>query len=163
MIRILIFTLFELTVYAYALRRGGAPERIAGSMMVLAGFATFMLPVIPRVTFYAIEWQRVTIDAALLAGLLIVVALADRFWPIYAAGLHLLTVATHGVRMYDPNVLPIVYTRVSAWLAYPVLIVLAVGVMRHASRQAAGEPEYGWTYQRHRDASRKREGAISGT
>lgn len=147
MIRVLAFNIVLLAVAAYAWRRGGGPERWTAAMFVIAGALTYLAPVIPGLTFVRLQWERVAVDMLLLCGLLAIVAVADRFWPMWCTAVHLLTVATHGVRAYDPAVLPIVYTRVSAWLAYPMLAILVAGTWRHA-RRARGGPDVDWTFQR---------------
>lgn len=150
MIRIAVFFTVLIGVCLYAMWRGGAPERVAGVMMAAAAVLTALLPVVPGVTFHIVEVPRLATDIALLAGLLVVTAYADRFWPIYCTGLHLLAVATHGVRAIDPHVLPIVYTRVTGWLGYPVLLILLIGTWRHVGRVRRHGREFDWTHQRRR-------------
>lgn len=148
MTRVLVFAAVLFGTCLYAFRRGGAPERWTAALLLLAALASYLLPHVPGYTYVHVEWQRVAIDGALLAGLIAVSLTADRFWPLYLTAFHALTVTTHGVRAYDPAVLPIVYTRVAAWLAYPGLLLLAIGVARHRRRVLAGAREFDWTFQR---------------
>lgn len=150
MTRVLVFAAVLLGTCLYAFRRGGGPERWVAALLLTAAIASYLLPHVRGYTYFHVEWQRVAIDTALLAGLVAVSLAADRFWPLYLTAFHALTVMTHGVRAYDPAVLPIVYTRVAAWLAYPGLLLLVIGVARHHRRLRAGAREFDWTFERRR-------------
>jgi hypothetical protein len=156
MTRVLVFAAVLLGTCLYAFRRGGAPERCVASLLLAAAIASYLLPHVRGYTYFHVEWQRVAVDTLLLGGLVAVSLAADRFWPLYLTAFHALTVMTHGVRAYDPAVLPIVYTRVAAWLAYPGLLLLVIGVARHQRRLRAGTHEFDWTFQRRRMADEAR-------
>lgn len=128
----------------YAWRRGGQPERVTAAMTATAIVATL---VVPRADFSRVVDQLLLIDGALLLGLTAVALAADRFWPLYFAALQLLTVALHGVRAYDPAILPAVYARLGGELAYPTLVILAIGTWRHVRRGAEAD----WSWQVARD------------
>lgn len=80
--------------------------------------------------------------------------LADRFWPLWLASLHLLTVGVHGVRVYDPGLWGTVYTRSMGLIGWVMLAVLAVGTLRHRRRVLVSGSETDWTHQRERGDER---------
>lgn len=123
----------------YAARRGGAPERVTAALIVLAIIAT---TVITDHNYRHVVAPLVLVDAAMLTGLVAVALAADRYWPLYVAAIQLLTVALHGVRAYDPTILPDVYARLGGELAYPILIMLVLGTRRHVQR--GKEPDWVW-------------------
>ena len=140
MIRIVVFHGVLFAACGYAGWRGGGPERWAAGLALLAGLATTSLPVIPHRSYYGVEWEQLGIDVGLLIGLIGLAAVADRFWPIWAASVQLLTIAVHGVIGADPSILPIVYARFAGELGYFVLALLALGAWRHQRR--APEPDW---------------------
>ena len=48
--------------------------------------------------------------------------------------LELVALGAHGVRAYDPYIVPILYARLTAQVIYPMLVVLAVGVWHFQRR-----------------------------
>ncbi|WP_174280155.1 hypothetical protein [Sphingomonas bacterium] len=128
----------------FAFRNGGQPERIVAWLVVIAvGITT----VLPRPHFATIVWPLLVADGVMLIGLVLVAAWADRFWPLYVAAVQLLAVTLHGVRAYDPTILPDVYARLGGLLAYPVLVILAIGTWRHRRRA----PGFDWSWQVRRE------------
>lgn len=143
MLSIVVFYVCLTVVLAYALWRGGEPERLVAIMLVVAAVATSLLPFHQHSSFHHVEWGELAIDATLCAALVVVAAYADRFWPIYMAAIQLLTTLLHLSVAYEPHVVPLVYERLAAWMAYPVLAILAVGVARH---QLRGD-QFDWSWQ----------------
>lgn len=129
----------------YALARGATPERLVAGMMALAALATTVVPVRAGVSYFGLELPVLTIDVALLLGLAALAARADRFWPMWVAALQLLAIAIHGVRLYDQELLPIVYARGVGWVAYPMIALLVAGVYRHRDRVRKAGPEADWS------------------
>lgn len=138
-IRSLVFLLVAVPTCLYAARRGGAPERLVGAMVVVATIATTL---VPRQSWQTVVEPLLVIDGVMFIGLVAVALYADRFWPLYFAAVQLLTMAVHGVRAYDQTILPEVYARISGELAYIALGILAVGTWRH--RRRSPEPDWSW-------------------
>lgn len=139
-----IFYAGQILATGFALWRGGAPERIVGIMMVLAAIGSTMTSYDHRF-FQDVNMMGVAVDLGFLCGLLAVAARADRFWPMYIAALHLLGLGIHGVRAFDPGILPVVYARAPAAVGYPMLALLVAGTIRHSQRLRAGMPERAWS------------------
>lgn len=131
LIRASLFLPAVVVTCIYAWRRGGGPERATALLVIGATAATVILP---QASFRHVVIELLLIDLLLLGGLICVALIADRFWPMYFAAVHLLSVAAHGVRAYDPLILPDVYARVGGELAYLTLAILAVGTWRHGRR-----------------------------
>lgn len=148
-VRIASFYLVAAASVAYAWWRGGQPERVTAAMVMIAAIATGLIPTVPGITFAKVVWPLFAIDMLLLAGLTVVALLADRFWPLYFCAIHLVAVALHGVRAYDPTVLPTLYARLGGELAYPTLVILIAGTWRHALR--GPEPDWSWQIRKGSD------------
>lgn len=134
MVRIIVFEILLLAVALYAVRRGGAPERLVAIMLLVAAWTTLLLPFNPQTGFRHLETSRLAVDGALLFGLIAVALRANRFWPLWLAAFQLVAVGVHGVRAYDAGVLPIVYARLTGQIAYPMCLVLAIGTWRYRQR-----------------------------
>lgn len=147
-IRAVLFYAAATATVVYAVRRGGQPERVTSAMLIIAAIGTTLLP---GMSFREVVWPLFAIDLALLIGLVALSVLADRYWPMYFAAIHLITVALHGVRAYDRTIIPTVYARLGGELAYPTLAVLAIGTWRHCQR--GRERDWSWQPRRPREPS----------
>lgn len=145
MTRILLFCVAQVLVSGYALWRGGKPERLVGSVLLIAMIATALMPVAPGRSYYMLHLPLLAIDLLLLSALTAVALRANRFWPLWLAALQLVAIGVHGVRAYDPHILPIVYARIVGEIAYPMLALLVIGTVRHHSRALRLGGERDWS------------------
>jgi hypothetical protein len=145
MFRILLFFTAQVLVSGFAIWRGGKPERVVGSSLLAAMVASALVPVAPRESYYSLHLPLFAIDLLLLSTLILVAARANRFWPIWLAALQLVAIGVHGVRAYDPHILPIVYARIVGEIAYPMLALLVIGTVRHHSRALRLGGERDWS------------------
>lgn len=144
------FLLLQLMVTGYAVARGGAPERVAGVTLLFAAIITLVAPLVIGVDFNHVAWALFLVDGPLLILLMTLAVFADRYWPVWLAALQMVAIGNHGVRAYDPIVLGYAYWFMAGKVSYPMLMIVAVGTMRHKRRLREGLPEYAWTYQRMR-------------
>lgn len=133
MIRIIIGELILLAVAAGAWRWGGRPERLIASMIVVAAAINLALGV-PAAAYRFVDHAQLLVDGLLLLGTLLVALRANRFWPLWLVALELVSLGVHGVRAYDPQIVPILYARLTAQIIYPMLAVLALGVWHFQRR-----------------------------
>lgn len=147
-LNIAVFYVVQSIVSAHALIRGGGPERTAGGSLFVAAVVSSAAQVILGMDFNELAWALFSVDVALLLVIMILVALADRFWPMWLGSLQILAVANHGVRAYDPAIMSYVYWMFAGKIAYPMLAVLFIGTQRHRQRLTSGCNEFGWTFQR---------------
>src|SRR3569623_406734 len=137
----------QLLASAYAIRRGGAPERIVGLAMVLAAVATFVLGVHFGQRHAVVEIGILIVDLALLATLLALVLYADRYWTIWMAAMQGLGSLAHLVRAALTDELAIVYvTQLAAW-SYPMVLLLIVAPVRHDRRRGRNGYDLDWSRQ----------------
>jgi hypothetical protein len=130
MLIVVLFNILLVTCAVYAFARGGAPERVVAAAFVAAAAASYA--VIPaKGHFHGVEVGLLLIDAGLLAVLTGVALRANRFWPIWIASFQMFALLVHVARAYQEDVLPIVYFAVISRIAYPMLLMLAIGTARH--------------------------------
>lgn len=145
MIHIMLFNLLLLTVCGYALWAGGAPERWTAMLFILGAVATSLLPFQQRASYHSLFWPLLGVDLAMLIGLIGIALRANRFWPLYVSSLHLITIAIHGVKAFQPSLVPWMYAGASSKIAYPMLILLAIGALRHRDRIARFGSDRDWS------------------
>jgi len=139
-----LFLLLWLGVCGYAMWRGGQPERFVAALFLIAFVAgTF----INKVGYH---WQGLqlgsfAIDVTMLALLLVIAFRANRFWPIGIAAMQLLQVMGHLLKLADPRMLPLLYWISSVMWAYPMLVLLWLGTIRHHNRVKKFGPERSWS------------------
>lgn len=136
--RVIIFNLLLLLASGYALWRGGAPERIVGLSLLIAGGLTRLAYAPFAERFVAVDWGVLLVDIALLVILLAVALKADRFWTLWLAAFQLLGTGGHLVRGLDHGVEPIAYAILLASWSYPMIFLLVIGTARHARRRRQG-------------------------
>ena len=151
--RILIFIVVQLLVSGYALLRGGRPERAVAIAMLAATVATGLISPYRSPDFTHVVVALLMVDVVFLAAVTAVALLADRYWPMWLAALQLNAVAIHGVRVYDPELVPYAYAWAAAKAAYLMLAILVVGVWSREERRRTAGVEADWTYRRHRRES----------
>ncbi len=145
MTHIYVFNILQALVCLYALTLGGWPERATAVILLCASVATIVLPFDPSTSFRSVETLELVIDVTLMGGLMAVALLANRFWPLWLAALHLLAVGIHGVKGFDPALMPWMYAQAGGKLAYPMLVLLAAGVLRHRLRLARYGSDPDWS------------------
>ena len=144
MVRIAIFLTILLAALAYALRRGGAPERAMALILIamLAADQILHLFIPPR--YASVDAGHLTIDLAAAAASVTLALAAHRFWPMPAAVLQILPLMAHVGKAADITVHPAAYLtmQVSASWLLPPLLVLAT--WRHQKRLRAHGSDRSW-------------------
>ncbi len=145
MIHILFYYAVALATCGFALRHGGLPERIVAIAFLLAAIVSSVIAFSMRDAFQSVDGALFAMDLVLLAGLVGIAACANRFWPIWISALHLLTIAVHGVKAYDPTLVPWMYAAAVSKIAYPMLALLLIGTERHRRRKACYGNDPDWS------------------
>lgn len=140
--RIILFNTLLLLASGYALLRGGAPERIVGLAMLVAGGLTrlsYHADYLPAPDYFAVvHWGVLVIDLALLGVLLAVALHADRFWTLWLVAFQALGTGGHLVRGLDHGIEPVAYAILLASWSYPMILLLVLGTARQARRRRQG-------------------------
>lgn len=145
--RVWIFYAIQIAASVFALWRGGAPERVLGIALLLAAVSTQILQDDMAVRFAGVELDVLLVDLALLAVMLAITLHADRFWPAWATALHLLGTGAHLARAISPDVIRLTYAVLAAAWSYPIVVLLVIGTVRHASRIRSKGWDLDWSRQ----------------
>lgn len=131
---------------AYVFIRGGVPERIGIAILVMGS----ILSTASATANYALRFRQMEAGIFLVdvVGLIALVALAlraNRFWPLWVAGFHLVGVATHAAMAASPDVVPRAYAMAQAFWGYPMLAAMVAGTWRHRRRLARFGADEPWS------------------
>lgn len=126
-----------ISVFVYALLRGGTEHRIAAVGCVAATFASHALRPPASSNYYSIEVGLLVVDIALFALFLALALRSNRFWPLWVAGFHLVTVAAHAIRALKFDLVPTAYAVAAQFWSYPVLLCIGIAIWRFQRRRIA--------------------------
>ncbi len=129
----------------YACLLGGAPERLAGILFLLAAALTRMFFLASIAPYAAVETGILAVDLVLLAALTALALYADRYWPIWLAALQALGAGAHLVKAIEPSVVSMAYAiLVNVW-SYPMILILATATLRHRRRLRLRGSDLDWS------------------
>ncbi|MBI0475389.1 hypothetical protein D9601_08500 [Sphingomonas sp. MA1305] len=145
---LIVFLAVMFLCCAYALWRGGAPERISAGAQI-AAFA-LGLPLhlaIERSEYREAVSATALVDVALLLGLIVLAWRSTRFWPLWVAAWQFAAVIAHMAKLIDPTMQSTGYAIQAQIWAYPMLLATAIGAWRHQRRLQEGSPDPSWKPQ----------------
>ncbi|WP_404333600.1 hypothetical protein AB2M62_10710 [Sphingomonas sp. MMS12-HWE2-04] len=116
--------------------RGGAPERAAAGMFLIAWLASIATDGPTATRYRGVQINYLLIDFALLLGLLMLARFANRRWPVLAASLQMLIVLAHVARALSPHQVALVYMIMTTVWPYVQLFLLLGGIVLHWRRTA---------------------------
>jgi hypothetical protein len=120
---------------AYILWKGGPPERVGIAIAIISSIlSTASASAEFSVRFSHVEYGVFLVDVATLLAFLLLALAADRFWPLWITGIHLIGVTTHTAKLVSPDVVPWVYASTQALWSYPILLAIVIGTARHRKR-----------------------------
>lgn len=149
MAHILAFYALLLVACLYAGRYGGQPERAAAAILFAGTVATWAVAIGFRGShanhFIDLEFSILLVDATMLAGLLAVALLADRYWPLWLTALQAFGVIAHVAKALAPDIMPNVYQITQAFIAYPGLVLLILATRCHRQRLRETGHDRSWS------------------
>jgi hypothetical protein len=145
----LTYNILLTSCLVYALWRGGAPERFGAGILGIGSVLSRLVISGRGASFRSIETGVLIIDILCLAAFVILALRAERFWPLWVAALMLLTVAAHGVRLADPEMLLRAYAFLIIVWSYPAILLVIVGTWRHQQRILSFGHDEAWSPPRH--------------
>lgn len=106
--------------------RGGWEERTTAMAFMIAWMTTLLGR---DQAWIGTQWGTLAVDVALLGFLVFVALRGDRYWPLFAAGFHLLSVVTHIAHMVDAKVGAWAYATAAVIFSQLTVFALGAGVI----------------------------------
>jgi hypothetical protein len=142
--QVIYWTLLAATL-AYVLARGGSIERLAILAWTIASILSAAAVVAKLGAYETLQFGVFAVDILLLAFLAWLALRADRFWPLWVTGFHLIGVLTHIAKAVVPDLHPWAYAVGQAAGGYLVLGTIAIGAARYRSRTIRSGAEASWS------------------
>ncbi len=111
---------------AYAVWRGGAPERLAAAVVGVDWLATPLLE--GRDAYHHLQTAIFALDGTAAAILLAIALRSDRYWPLWLAAFQILELLMHVAMVADHHVSALAYYVGMEIASYLMLAALAAGV-----------------------------------
>ncbi len=134
---------FLLLISAFAVIQGRKYERAAALVCLGASLLTLLVHKISDVRYVNVAGGDLLIDCAVLAIFVLIALRSDRFWPLWVAGLQLVTSFAHFLKAMDPGLVPQAYGAALRFWSYPILLIVAVAIWRSSRRPADGDMQHG--------------------
>lgn len=144
MLRIGLFLIILLVALGFALKKGGAPEKMMAAILIAMLVSDQVLHLFIPVRFATIDTGHLVIDLGAAAATIALAMVAYRFWPMIAAALQTLPLLGHFSRAVDISMHPIAYLTMqvaASWLLPPLLIL---ATWRHQRRLKRSGSDPSW-------------------
>jgi hypothetical protein len=145
MLKVAFYFSLLFVCWAYALLKGGAPERSGATIIGVGSILTVLAASGPANRFGSVEVGIFLVDAACLVAFLVLALRAERYWPLWIAGLQLLGTAGHAVKLVDPEILRRAYWFIQGFWSYPMLLLIVLGTWRHQQRLTRFGVDRSWS------------------
>lgn len=126
-----------MAVGGIAIWRGRNYERLAAGGLI----AAWALSLVAYERQLQTQWGILAVDLSMMALLCWVVLKSRRFWPMFAAGFHLLAILTHLARGLDPTFGGWTYMTAELIWGYLVASTIGYGAWTAPNRQEAYDAE----------------------
>jgi hypothetical protein len=127
-------------VVLIGLVRGGKPERIGISLVVIGSILSMIFASSLGARFRSVEPWILGIDIAVLIAFVILALGTTRYWPMWVASFQAITVLTHLAEVALPNAVPRGYSLLQGFWVYPMFVAILLGAYGHQkARKIAGD------------------------
>lgn len=145
MLPVPVYYTFLVLCWIYSLLRGGAPERIGTTILLVGSLLTLATVSTLARSYSSVETAVFFVDVATLVAFLLLALRAERFWPIWVTSLQLLGMSGHVVKVADPDTIPRAYAFAAIFWSYPMVLLLALGTWRHQQRLDRNGADPSWS------------------
>lgn len=129
-----IFVAMMAVSFAFAIWKGGAPERLCAWVILLMAVAQYVgFALIGRV-FKTLDVVSLSVDLIGLVGMTAIALHANRTWPLWTSAMQLLSCASHLGRDISDRVEPLVYSILKSAPTFLVFLILMIGTAMHQLR-----------------------------
>ncbi|WP_068093632.1 hypothetical protein [Novosphingobium rosa] len=134
LLRHLGFLALLLASSAYALAKGGRPERIAATTLLCGALLSLSAARPLQLRFHHLERGILAIDLVILGIFLWLSLRTTRFWPMWIAALLSAEVLIHIALLLVPGAVPVAYRNGEAIWSWGAQTILIIATWRHRNR-----------------------------
>ncbi|MGN6124523.1 MAG: hypothetical protein ACTHOJ_16400 [Sphingomonas oligoaromativorans] len=142
MVIALIFDTLLLIALIAAIWRGGTIERLGAALCILATVLTVVSSPL-RIRFQGVRLDLLTIDMATLLAFVALARASRRFWPIWAAGLQMLSIICMTAEALAPDNLAYAYAE-QVW-SWGIVVLIVVVSLRHDATSKGRGSSRNWS------------------
>lgn len=139
-----LFIALLLVALAYALRRGGGPERAMAGIAAALVISDQLLHLMVPPEFESLDTGHLAIDLAGAGATFLLALISHRFWPMLAAVLHIFPLLAHLAKALEVPMHPTTYLTMQVAVSWLVPPLLVLGTWRHQRRLAANGSDPSW-------------------
>lgn len=132
-------------VVAYAMWRGGAPERGGALVFIVMAVLQYTGRLFFDRVFETVDLLSFSVDLFAFASFTFIALQANRRWPLFLAAMQLLSCVSHFGREVSGKVEPLVYATLKARPTIAALVILLIGTLVHRARVKRGVQIASWT------------------
>jgi len=141
----LYFDTLLIACCGYAWWRGGAPERIAATILFGGVLLTHFAYSDWSRRWSSVEEGVLAVDLLVLAAFLALALSAERFWVLWMTAFHLIGTTGHLVKLADVTLIPWGYAFMIAVPSYPICLLIALGTWKHRQRAMRLGADISWS------------------
>ncbi len=130
---VLFFSILALAA-ALSFWRGGAPEKSGAFFMVWMILIQSIAYGSVATRFWEVDPVALLGDSILFVGFGAIALNAKRIWPLFAAGLQLISLSAHFARQVEDDVIALAYATMKVVPTGLVLLLLVIGTLFHQHR-----------------------------
>lgn len=123
-----LFAILLFASCAYAWSAGGKEGRWTASTVVGAAVLSIPASLLDRGWSHT-QLPVLGVDLLLLFALLAIALRSERFWPLWMAAFHMISVSTHVATIALPGLRPIIYFAMQSFWSLPLLLAMVVGIL----------------------------------
>jgi hypothetical protein len=142
--RTLVFLLFLGAFCAYALYRGGGPERWVACIIIGMVVLDPAVHIVTPLEYAKLDPGHLVIDLAAWIAFLAIALRANRLWPLCVVSLQTIALVAHTAKLLDVTIHPKAYMIMQIGSSYPLLIVLLAGTFYHQKRLKSIGTDMSW-------------------
>ncbi len=140
---VLFFSMLALAA-ALSFWRGGAPEKSGAFFMVWMILIQSIAYGSVSTRFWEVDPVALLGDSILFVGFGAIALNAKRIWPLFAAGLQLISLSAHFARQVEDDVIALAYATMKVVPTALVLLLLIMGTLFHQRRLKKSGEDLAW-------------------
>jgi hypothetical protein len=121
-----------------AMRMGGRDEAYGALIFLIGSLTTLGYVLLFGATWAKPEIGLLVIDLIMMLAFIHLALISDRFWPMWIAGFHLVSLAVYAASFVAINVIPWVFATGVVFWAWPTKLTLIIAIYEYRAQKEHG-------------------------